>query len=460
MKIEMIDRKSWKAIMEAIIVTVTVLSWSMSRAQTFSSGSTGADGAFAPSANTTLTVPPTGVFNFTTMTIPTGVTVTFTANATNTPVTMLATGDVSIAGAIRVDGDPGQSGASGGFAGKGGPGGFRGGNGHRVINVAGGTGIGPGGGPGLVSGGNGGSYATNGGGATNLTYGAPELLPLIGGSGGGGSGNGTSSSNGGGGGGGGGGGAIVIASSSSITIQSGGQVSAAGGSGGQGGSGISGSGGGSGGAIRLVAGLVKIAGTTGTALTAKGGVATSTSPGGDGRIRLEGFTITLSGAQILPTASTGLPTLVRLFNPPSLNIVSVGGVGVPSNPSGAGGGLDITLPNQTGPTTIELAASGIPLGTTINVSIKPETGSPVNVTSTALSGTLSNSIATATATLPMGSSVIAASVTLSVGGSAALESPFMIGGEPVEKIRVAARYGGGSTMTYITRSGKEISLNY
>ena len=60
--------------------------------QSFSSGSTGADGAFNPTSNTTLTLPATGVFNFTTITIPAGVTVTFTKNAANTPVVLLATG--------------------------------------------------------------------------------------------------------------------------------------------------------------------------------------------------------------------------------------------------------------------------------------------------------------------------------------------------------------------------------
>lgn len=64
-------------------------------AQTFSSGSTGADGAFNPTVSTTLPLPPDGVFNFTTVNIPAGVTVQFQRNATNTPVFLLATGDVS-----------------------------------------------------------------------------------------------------------------------------------------------------------------------------------------------------------------------------------------------------------------------------------------------------------------------------------------------------------------------------
>src|SRR5436309_13979651 len=79
-------------------------------AQTFSSGSTGADGAFAPTANTTLTLPPNGVFNFTTVNIPSGVTVTFVKNAANTPVTILASGTVTVAGTISVNGTIGTAG--------------------------------------------------------------------------------------------------------------------------------------------------------------------------------------------------------------------------------------------------------------------------------------------------------------------------------------------------------------
>src|SRR5437870_2733465 len=76
-------------------------------AQTFSSGSNSSLGAFNPTSNTTVTLPADGVLNYTTINIPLGVTVTFTPNAANTPVTMLATGDVTIAGTIRVNGASG-----------------------------------------------------------------------------------------------------------------------------------------------------------------------------------------------------------------------------------------------------------------------------------------------------------------------------------------------------------------
>ena len=64
----------------------------------FNSGSTGADGAFNPTTNTSLQMPASGVFNFTTVNIPFGVTVTFIRNAANTPVVILASGNVTITG--------------------------------------------------------------------------------------------------------------------------------------------------------------------------------------------------------------------------------------------------------------------------------------------------------------------------------------------------------------------------
>ena len=83
----------------AFCITTTA-TLDLALAQSFSSGSTGADGAFSPTVDTTLTLPPNGVFNFTTVMIPAGVTVRFTRNVPNTPVTLLASGNVGIAGTI------------------------------------------------------------------------------------------------------------------------------------------------------------------------------------------------------------------------------------------------------------------------------------------------------------------------------------------------------------------------
>jgi len=134
-----------------------VLGGGIAMAQTFNSGSTGADGPFSPTATTTLTLPPSGVFNFTTVNIPSGVTVRFTKNAANTPVTILASGDVTIAGTIDVSGSPGGSGSSQTLlapsGGSGGPGGFSGGSGSNgIASTIGGAGLGPGGGSGNAPG--------------------------------------------------------------------------------------------------------------------------------------------------------------------------------------------------------------------------------------------------------------------------------------------------------------------
>ncbi|MGH9837541.1 MAG: hypothetical protein ACREEM_02020 [Blastocatellia bacterium] len=93
------------------------------RAQgTFNSGSTGADGPFNPTSSQMVQLPESGVFNFTTVNIPAGVTITFRRNSRNTPVTILASGNVTIAGTIDVSG---VDGTSSGIS-IGGPGGFNG----------------------------------------------------------------------------------------------------------------------------------------------------------------------------------------------------------------------------------------------------------------------------------------------------------------------------------------------
>jgi hypothetical protein len=208
-------------VLAAMILSIDPLSAS---AQTFDSGSSGASGALAPSVSTVLNMPPDGVFHFTTINIPSGVLVTFNKNGANTPVTFLASGNVTIAGVINVNGangdfKPGPNSSPGGI---GGPGGFNGGEGGigGSTPFPGSGGRGPGGGsPGL------GAQAP-----TSATYGASasfvSLMPLFGGSGGGG---GSSFTSGNGGGGGGGGGAILIASSGTITLN--GSVTANGGSG-------------------------------------------------------------------------------------------------------------------------------------------------------------------------------------------------------------------------------------
>lgn len=426
--------------------------WAMpvSAQTTFSSGSTGVLGAFAPATNTVVTLPPDGVLNYTTVTIPAGVTVSFLKNAANTPVTMLATGDILVNGAINVNGTNGPNASSsvtvqpGGAPG---PGGFAGGqSGSRgLTNNSASAGYGPGGGAGAVV------AVSN---AVAPTYGAPAsfvaLVPLFGGSGGGGgagdAGSAGSSS-------GGGGGAIVMASSTKITV--GGSIIANGGVGGQGGANVAHATGGSGGAIRLVAPQITDTGT----LTATGG-SSAFGPAGNGRIRIEALTTgfinpttpTASISNTLgPITAASTPALINL---PLLTISSVGGVASPAVPTGSYSTADVSLPaGTTNPVPVTLTVNNIPLGTVFTVKLIPQFAAATTVTSSGASGTFGSSTATANVTFPNGQIS-----TLNAFAGFTLTASLMplIDGEPAEQVLVAAQYGQPSTVTLRTRSGKEM----
>lgn len=457
----------------------------------FNSGSTGADGAFNPTVNTVVQLPDSGVFNFTTVNIPAGVTVTFKKNTTNTPVVMLASGNVTIAGALSVSGGhAAHVGSAGdgnigddGVPGMGGPGGYDGGRGGQTsASRRGGTGLGPGGG-------DGGSYSTNssftyayggagggfgGSGAGNYVstsyswgslqgnvtattggpvYGSSLLLPLIGGSGGGGGAGGTTF---GGSGGGGGGGAILIASTGTVNVT--GAITAYGGWGGQsdgaGGGGVGG--GGSGGAVRIVA--TTIAGNGKIEATGGGGNSYAPSSnqnggaGGNGRIRLESESITRTAATS-PAYTFGAPGSLFIAGAPSLTISSVGGVAAPAAPTG---NADITLPaNTPNPVTIVFATTGVPVGNTIKLTVTPTNAAPIVVVSPALTGSTDNATASVSVTLPSGPSVLSATTTYTIVAALGDLMSTYAQGERVEKITLAATLGGASRMKLITVSGKE-----
>ena len=438
------------------------------RAQsTFSSGSTGADGAFSPATNQTVVVPDSGVFNFTTVNIPAGVTVTFARNLSNKPMTILASGDVVIAGSINIDG---KNGSSNGFGGLGGPGGFAGGAGGYGFDQSfvGVSGEGPGGGGGgigsaaigLPGSGGGGGFGTpggTGGGGTNAgqagsRFGTVTIIPLVGGSGGGG---GASVNNNRGGAAGGGGGAILIASSGSITIS--GSISSRGG---VGNSGNAGGGGGSGGAIRLIANTVSGAGNLNVSGGSGGGanVSFAGASGGQGYIRIEafdysGFVGTSTPGNII---SFAFPHPVTSPNSPTLKIATIGGVTTPASPIGTLQGIpDVIVPSsQANPVTVALEGSNLPLGTIIQVVVTPSKGPRTTVQSTGLAGTETASTASASVNLPGGISVVTASAVIDL--ALAKLDPIFINGERVRQIEVAATFGGASELIYVTESGRRI----
>jgi len=382
----------------AVLLLTLFLKAGTANAQTFSSGSTGSDGAlnlttaehgpvyvFDP-AN--FAARPVGnfVFDFTTINIEAGVTVKMSASQLNGPVTWLASGDVLIDGDIDLSGEDGLNGEDTPPSGSpvhaiGGAGGFPGGLGGVVNEHTQQSGYGPGYGSNTTGGGGGAGYFTDGAGGykwgCNLgtagggkSYGNVLLVPLMAGSGG----AGGSSANGvNGGGGGAGGGALLIASSTTITLN--GIIDAKGGDGGESTTKTSfGGGGGSGGAVRLAAvtisgsGEIIASGGTGGISFYVGDCSSAYGTqytigyggnGSDGRTRLEAFnhqftgTVTPDFARRTPYAAFPQATLA-----PELRVISVGGIPL-ENPGASFNPPDITLDSNE-PVDVVVRAYNIP----------------------------------------------------------------------------------------------------
>lgn len=316
----------------------------------FSSGSTGAAGELNITENTTLDLPPDGVLHCTTVTVAEGATLRFNRNAANTPVFLLATGPVTIAGEINLDGTNGQDWGQGGI---GGPGGFDGGNTTPTLQ--------PGRGPGGTRAGlrHPASHATFGDGAGYPgTYGDPLLLTLVGGSGGG-----AGSFDGANRGGGGGGGAILIASSQSI--QHTGAIYARGGRGGgtyenQG----------SGGAIRLVA--PSVAGNGRLWVESQERWAR-----GVGRVRIDSLNRTGFAFDHRAVYAAGANLIARLPAEPSLRLVHAAGTDIGPATQGV---VRVVLPaGAPAEQPVRIQARGFNAAVPIRVTLYPENAAAIEL---------------------------------------------------------------------------------
>jgi hypothetical protein len=494
----------------ALALAVAMTAFAPAARAAFDSGSTGADGALNATAGMEIQLPPSGILNYTTINIPAGVTVRIKRNAANTPAYILASGDVTIAGTLDVRGADGKpTGTYGdgaqsddGLPGEGGVGGYSGGRGGRsdaqlrAEFVRGGAGLGPGGGPGGIEGDNGCTptggyykYVGTGGGYANAayryytayncavnygpvgtSYGSTLLQPLVGGSGGGGGRGGTNFP---GSGGGGGGGAILIASSGTLRVT--GSIDATGGDGaGHVGTGVGGQGaGGSGGAIRLIATTVAGNGS----VLANGGCINYNNNrrqycgydgrnnygGSEGRIRIEGESITFSGTS-QPTFVRGDIGPVFIANAPALRIAAVAGQAVAAVPTGSN---DVNLPaDTTDPVLVTFETTNVPVGNTVQLRVVPSSGMPSEAISPAITGTTAAGTAQLSVVLPQGSSTLQATTTYTVI-VAALEDEALseklsrlASNERVEKVEVTIALEGGARARLITGSGKSFDMPY
>ena len=391
------------------------------QAQTFSSGSTGADGALdLTSGDRQVQLPDSGILNYTTVNIPSGRTLTFKSPLKNPPVIMLAQGAVVITGTINI---------SANFSGTSvpGPGGFYG------ATYVSGTGIYlPGFGPGAGQ-----PPPAD----TNARWVGPlSLVPNIGGSGGAvtsGQGNGGN-----------GGGAITIASSGSVQMSGG--IFACGNS-------LTGNNtcsvfisnygtgptadNGASGAIRIVANSISVTGGFQAAI-----------------VRLEGpvGSVTYAGYYgtapvISPINPTIIPTVI-----PSLSIVSIGGFAVPSYSGGSFNTIDLILPNAiSDPIPVFVQASNIPVGSPVTVTFSGSGGGAGTSTTGTLAGTLASSTATLTVSGLTRSAVtyLFLSSTFAVTGSSAEPA----GKDTVASVRLESAPGVQPKFAFLRKDGTEVA---
>ena len=176
--------------------------------------------------------------------------------------------------------------------------------------------------------------------------------------------------------------------------------------------------------------------------------------GGAGFVRVEAFNFSAFSPSVPTNSSTfAPPNPVTVTNGASLRIASVAGVSAPATPIGfLAGAPDIVLPPGTpNPVTIAIQAANIPLATVVQVALIPTSGPRTTAQATALAGTAAASTASASMSLPNGMSVLVATATIDVS-----QSGIVIDGERVNKVEIAATFGGASDVTYVTQSGRRI----
>ena len=381
-------------------------------AQTFSSGSTGADGALnVTSGTTTVQLPPSGILNYTTVNV-TSANLIFAPNAANSPVTILATGAVTIAGAILVNATTNQSQTN-----VPGPGGFYGGMPGQA-----GTGPAPG------------QYGKTDATENGKWLGPLNLVPLIGGSGG--AGPNVTSCNNSGYNGGSGGGAILIASSTSILIT--GTINAQGNAAGYG---CQNESTGAGGAIRLVSNSIDVSGTLQAAM-----------------VRLEAPTngLVYTGKGTVPVTAPINPVLTPT-NPPTVFITSIGGYPAPPPTTASWQTVDLLLPTQLpDPIAVIVQGQNVPVGSQVSLMFSGSAPT-VSPSTTTLTGTTSSSTATFSVSGLSRTGITVVSVVTTFSTTQLSASLKQFGPNAVDKVEVAAVLGKPAKYRFLRADGTEVA---
>ena len=212
----------------------------------------------------------------------------------------------------------------------------------------------------------------------------------------------------------------------------------------------------SGGNLRLVATTLAASAAVSAHFTGGRNRFGARAPGGT--ISIEGdthqFFMTLNGQRSANIVAT--PGAVSPPATPTLRITSIGSLTVPAAPTGNTATPDVTFPTPpSGPVTVTLAASNIPVGTSAKVRVTPQVGSFSEVTSSALTGTPASSTATVSVTIPAGYGAITAAATFSCDGTICMILPAKDRANAVVEVVADS---SGSRAVIIKADGTRIAL--
>lgn len=188
----------------------------------------------------------------------------------------------------------------------------------------------------------------------------------------------------------------------------------------------------------------------------------TTTPPRGGKVRMEAITNTWTGLVDGATPSfSQTPTQPTPATMPALRITSIGGISAPSNPVGSLTTPDITFPNpMTSPVSVDVQGVNIPVGTTVTIRIAPTANNLQASTATTgpLTGSLANSTASASLTLPSGVSSMTLSAAFEIAPIiASLSLPQLDGASPV-RVEVVASAGGPSKTYLVGTRGSRMEM--
>jgi len=142
---------------------------------------------------------------------------------------------------------------------------------------------------------------------------------------------------------------------------------------------------------------------------------------------------------------------------PDLRFSTVAGIAVPASPTGSN---DVTVPPASvNPVSIELATSGVPVGSVVKVSVIPRFGAAISVDAPPTAGSLASATTSVSLDIPVGHNVLSAQTSFTVIAAVGDALSRFAQGERVEKVTISSTLGQSGTATLHTVGGKQFEID-